>query len=189
LRSAFIDRDKSSKAAGGRSVSFENSENILGGHIGEWPVGVYHKAHYHGPGAILLGLKSRGYVLMWRNELGITPFQNGHGEQVIRFNWKEGSVYSPGDGWLHQHFNTGAEPARHIAYHIMVRSKYKVGFHHYRKDSDTNTVSMKKGGTMIDYEDEDPAIRREFEAALEAEGLTCQMPPMNKNSREAIEGR
>jgi quercetin dioxygenase-like cupin family protein len=179
LRTAFIELSKSTKAAGGRSIGFENSENILGGHLGEWPVGVYHKAHYHGPGAILLGLKSKGYVLMWRKELGITPFKDRRGDQVIRFEWKEGSIYSPGDGWFHQHFNTGSEPARHIAFHIMVSSKYRVGFHHYSRDSDMNVVSMKDGGNMIEFEDEDPAIRRDFEAALKAEGMPCQMPAIN----------
>ena len=37
-------------------------------------------------------------------------------------------------------------------------------------------VSLKKGGTMIEYEDEDPAIRRDFERALEEAGIPCRMP-------------
>jgi hypothetical protein len=38
---------------------------------------------------------------------------------------------------------------------------------------------MKQGGNMIDFEDEDPAIRQDFEAALRAEGVSCGMPPVN----------
>jgi len=31
-------------------------------------------------------------------------------------------------------------------------------------------------GALLEYEDEDPAVRRDFEAALRAEGIACQMP-------------
>lgn len=166
-----------SKAEGGISFGFEMSENVLTGHIGEWPVGVYHKAHYHGPGAVLLGLRSRGYVLLWPKDLGIHPYQNGHGDQVIKLNWREGSVYSPGDGWFHQHFNTGPEPARHIALRTG-GAKYRVGVHRY-----VGVVeSIKEGGTMIKYEDEDPQIRRDFEAALREAGVSSQMPPLGRSA-------
>lgn len=166
-----------SKAEGGISFGFEMSENVLTGHVGDWPVGVYHKAHYHGPGAVLLGLRSSGYVLLWPKELGIHPYRNGHGDQVIKLDWREGSVYSPGDGWFHQHFNTGREPARHIALRTG-GAKYRVGVHRY-----VGVVeSIKEGGTMIKYEDEDPQIRRDFEAALREAGVTSQMPPAGKSA-------
>lgn len=166
-----------SKAEGGISFGFEMSENVLTGHVGDWPVGVYHKAHYHGPGAVLLGLRSSGYVLLWPKELGIHPYRNGHGDQVIKLDWREGSVYSPGDGWFHQHFNTGREPARHIALRTG-GAKYRVGVHRY-----VGVVeSIKEGGTMIKYEDEDPQIRRDFEAALREAGVSSQMPPVGKSA-------
>ncbi len=37
-------------------------------------------------------------------------------------------------------------------------------------------VSDREGGTLIDYEDEDPQIRRDFEQTLQARGTTCTMP-------------
>ena len=37
-------------------------------------------------------------------------------------------------------------------------------------------VSVKNGGTLIEYEDEDPAIRRRFENALAGTGVHCEMP-------------
>lgn len=160
------------KSEGGQSVVFEMSENILAGHISEWPVGVYHKAHYHRAGAILLGLKSEGYVLLWPKNLGPNPFKDGHGDKVIKLNWREGAVYCPPDGWFHQHFNTGAEPARHIAFRP-AGTKYKLGFHYNEGDL---VESIKTGGTMIEYEDEDPAIRRDFEEALRETGIPCRMP-------------
>ena len=185
LRNAFFDvpptvAEGSVKVAGGNNTIFEMSENVLSGHISEWPIGMYHKAHYHGPGAILLGLKSKGYVLLWQKELGTTPYQAGQGDRVIKIPWKEGSVYSPGDGWFHQHFNTGSEPARHIAFRTG-GSKYKLGLRPVERASQEEMgviISIKKGGTMVEYEDEDPQIRNDFEAALRQSGVQCRMPPV-----------
>ncbi len=174
LKSAFVDPRERPKGKDVRIMGFEISENILTGHISEWPVGMYHKAHYHGPGAILLGLRSKGYVLMWPKELGTTPFKDGHGDRVLRINWGDGAVYSPGDGWFHQHFNTGAEPARHIAFRTG-GAKYRMGLRGVGNTRATVT-SIREGGAMIDYEDEDPQIRRDFEAALTEAGVECQMP-------------
>ena len=163
------------KVEGGMNFGFEMSENVLTGHIGDWPMGIYHTAHYHAPGAVLLGLKSRGYALLWHKDLGIHPYESGHGDKVVKLNWREGSVYSPGDGWFHQHFNIGPEPARHIAFRTG-GTKYRVGLHSY-----VGVVeSIKEGGTMIEYEDEDPQIRRDFEAALREAGVACQMSPVKR---------
>jgi len=176
LRASFMggedkSTDRPTKVAGGHFIGFEMSENVVTGHLSEWPVGIYHKAHYHGPGAVLLGLKSQGYVLLWPKELGTTPYQNGHSDKVIKLRWGDGAVYSPGEGWFHQHFNTGKGPARHIAFRTG-GAKYRVGFH---RDVGT-TENIKKGGTMIEYEDEDIQIRREFEVELAAVGVPCSMP-------------
>ncbi|MDZ4246371.1 MAG: cupin domain-containing protein, partial [Dehalococcoidia bacterium] len=81
-------------------------------HLSTWPLGIYHKAHYHGPGAILLGLHSEGYVLLWPRRCGIHPYQDGYEDKVIKLNWGPNSVYCPPLEWFHQHFNTGKEPAR-----------------------------------------------------------------------------
>jgi len=178
LRSAFVDARENPKGAQGVGImGFEMSENILTGHVSEWPVGMYHKAHFHGPGAVLLGLHSSGYVLLWPRELGTTPFKDGHGDKVIKVNWKEGSVYSPGDCWFHQHFNTGPGPARHIAFRTG-GAKYNLGF---RKKWES-IVPIKKGGTLIQYEDEDPQIRLDFEASLRQAGVASQMPPLGKSA-------
>ena len=161
------------KGAGVRIMNFEMSENILTGHISEWPVGMYHKAHYHGPGAILLGLRSNGYVLLWPKELGTTPYKDGCGDQVVKVSWGEGAVYSPGDGWFHEHFNTGRQPARHIAFRTG-GTKYKFTFSG-RGNEDATVVDIKKGGALIQHEDEDPEIHAQFEAALAHEGVNCAM--------------
>ena len=162
------------KGAKVKIMNFEMAENVLTGHLSEWPVGMYHKAHYHGPGAILLGLRSKGYVLLWPKELGTTPYKDGHGDQVIRVNWGDGAVYSPGNGWFHQHFNTGKEPARHIAFRTG-GVKYKVGLGEAGNNEDATVTDIKKGGALIAHEDEDPQIHAQFETAMAREGMRCAM--------------
>ena len=89
---------------------FEIAGNSLVGHLSQWPAGLYHKAHYHGPGSVLFGLQSNGYVLLWSKDLGTRPYESGNGDGVVEMSWKDGSVYCPPGGWFHQHFNIGSEP-------------------------------------------------------------------------------
>jgi len=37
-------------------------------------------------------------------------------------------------------------------------------------------TSARQGGTLIEYEDEDPQIRRDYGAALKKEGVAMEMP-------------
>ncbi|HTN70640.1 MAG TPA: hypothetical protein VMO00_06080 [Methylomirabilota bacterium] len=41
---------------------------------------------------------------------------------------------------------------------------------------DGTTTSIKKGGTMIEDEDEDPRIRQRFESELKKAGMRSDMP-------------
>lgn len=165
IRSAGLDR-REVKGSGVQITQFELSGNGLIGHLSEWPAERYHKAHYHGPGAILLGLQSSGYVLLWSKELGIRPFESGRGDEVVEVKWKEGSLYCPPGGWFHQHFNTGAGPARHLAVRYGSRL-HTLGFMlAAKRQEDGVYISVREGGTLIDYEEEDPEIGRQYEAAL-----------------------
>lgn len=176
VRVAALD-SRDVKGAGVQLTQFELAGNELIGHISQWPAGRYHKAHYHGPGAVLLGLQSSGYVLLWDKELGTRPYDNGWGSHVVEIKWKEGSIYCPPGGWFHQHFNTGAESARHLALRYGSRT-HPVGFKiAAQRREDGVYIDVKKGGTLIGYEDEDPEIRRRYEAELRRRGIPCQMPP------------
>lgn len=167
------------KGAGVQITQFEVAGNELIGHLSQWPAGRYHKAHYHGPGAILLGLQSSGYVLLWDKELGIRPYEDGNGGAVVEVKWKEGGVYCPPGGWFHQHFNTGHEPARHLAIRYGSRI-YPVGFKIAPQNREDGVyIDVKKGGTLIGYEDEDPQIRRRYEEALRETGVVSQMPKLS----------
>jgi oxalate decarboxylase/phosphoglucose isomerase-like protein (cupin superfamily) len=173
VRGASIDAMEQ-KGAGVRLTVYEIAGNVLVGHLAEWPVGRYHKAHYHGGGAILLIVRSIGYTLMWPPEAGPRPYESGNAAKVAKIDWREGSVFSPPTGWFHQHFNTGPEPARQLAIRYGSH-KYGVGFHDVQSREGT-VVSIKQGGTMIEYEDEDPEIRRQFKKALAANGVEFKMP-------------
>jgi quercetin dioxygenase-like cupin family protein len=168
------------KAHGNRSAMFEIAGNALIGHISEWPVGCYHKAHYHGAGALLMGLRSEGYVLLWPRYAGWRPYEEGHGDEVVEVRWAPGTIYAPPADWFHQHFNTGREPARQLA----VRHGSRLagpGFNPLTpRSADSNWnpqhVSVRVDGHLLDYEDEDPEIRRRYRVEIERNGVTFDMP-------------
>lgn len=175
-RGALVDPSEA-KGYGVKITSFDMGGSTLVGHIAEWPVGRYHKAHFHQGGAILLILRSEGYTLMWPPEAGMRPYQSGYGDQVVKVNWREGSVFSPPSGWFHQHFNTGNEKARQLAFRYSGQSgKYLLGCWRAINKEGVRT-SVREGGTMIEYEDEDPRIRLDFESAIREVGVAMKMPP------------
>ena len=177
-RGALVDPSEA-KGFGVKITSFDMGGSTLVGHIAEWPVGRYHKAHFHQGGAILLILRSEGYTLMWPQEAGVRPYRNGNGDKVVRVNWREGSVLSPPSGWFHQHFNTGKVQARQLAFHYTGQSgKYLLGCWRAILKEGVYT-SVRKGGTLIEYEDEDPQIRIDFEAAIRKVGVPMEMPQFN----------
>lgn len=162
------------KVAGGQLTLYRMGTKFPNGHISEWPAGRYHKAHHHGPGAILLGLDGEGYVLAWDSRLGPHPYQDGYGDQVHKVGWRKNSIYTPPNAYFHQHFNSGAGPARHVAIYGSPPTPLT-----HPPDNElgwTGFQSFREGGTLIEYEDEDPQVRREFEQALAAKGIAVAMP-------------
>ena len=104
------------------------------------------------------------------------PYETGHSEDVIEVKWKAGSVYCPPGGWFHQHFNTGAQPARHLALRYGSRI-HPIGFKIADKRSEDGVyVDVKKGGTLLEYADEDPYIRKHYEDEMRKNGIPSQMP-------------
>jgi mannose-6-phosphate isomerase-like protein (cupin superfamily) len=181
VRKALIDPAER-KGAGVRITALEMGGSALVGHIAEWPVGRYHKAHHHQGGAILLILKSKGYTLMWPQEAGVQPYASGNANRVVKVDWKVGSVVSPPTGWFHQHFNTGPEPARQLAFRYTGNSgKYRLGVAKALNKAAGAGIrtSVREGGTLIEYEDEDPQIRRDYDAIIREQGIILQMPSVS----------
>ena len=94
-------------------------------------------------------------------------------KELQRFDWKHGCVFAPADRLFHQHFNTSAEPARDLA--------VAFGGLRYPTLADKRAtfmgmdVSVKEGGRQIEYEDEDPRIRRIYEDELRKRGIRSRM--------------
>ncbi|MPZ12846.1 MAG: hypothetical protein GEU73_00190 [Chloroflexi bacterium] len=160
------------KAYGGRGEGFIMSGNTGGVH--EWPVGRYHQAHYHHPGALLHPLHSEGFVMLWPYQLGMRPFESGHGDEVVIEPWKAGGLYSPPGNWFHAHFNTGPVPARHLAFYG------GTGFGDVipQRADDFSAIheSVREGGRQIDYSEEDPVVRRLYKTMLDQKGIPVDMP-------------
>ena len=165
------------KVSGGQVTGYRMVNGFPHGHMSEWPVGRYHKADYHGPGALLVGLVGEGYVLVWARDCGIHPYRDGHGDKVLKVPWGPRSMYGPPDGWYHQHINTGSGPARHLAVYGPPSSSI-AGYVNSIGYDFTGNISMEEGGTLINYEDEDPQIRKDYEEAIGRKGIRCAMPPV-----------
>lgn len=152
------------RGGGGKSMMFQFAEGVITAHISQFDVGTYKKAHRHGPGAHVIILSGEGFTLMWKEN---NPIQ--------RYDWKAGSLVVPPEMWFHQHFNVGKEPAKYFAFHGRTSPKYLSGRHEWGFDK-----SVKEGGDQIEYEDEDPIIRKMFEEELAKRGIKNKMPPFNK---------
>jgi len=74
--------------------------------------------------------------------------------------------------WFHQHFNSGAQPARYLAFRW---NGWRYKFVRMGDSDNSSYTSVKEGGHQIEYEDEDPRIHRNFETALIQAGAMCQM--------------
>jgi oxalate decarboxylase/phosphoglucose isomerase-like protein (cupin superfamily) len=152
------------RGRGNATIFFEMAGSMMGSHVSRFPVGLYKKAHRHGPGAHVFVLTGKGYSLLWPE-----------GKEMTRVDWKRGSMVVPPEGWFHQHFNSGAEPARYLALKVVSR-RFKLQPGKIQSD-----VPLAYGGWQIEYEDEDPIIRKTFEAECARSGAEVKMPPLARS--------
>jgi len=158
------------RGAGGANVMFELADNSLAAHVSEFPVGTYKKAHRHGPGAHVVILGGEGYSLLWEGE-----------QPKTRVDWHAGSMFVPPDMWFHQHFNVGAAPARYLALR-WGSQKFRMGGVFKRASAPETAISTRIGGNQIEYEDEDPEVRRIFEHELAARNVDSRMAQFFKQN-------
>lgn len=142
-------RSSPGRGAGSSNMMFVLADGTLHAHVSEIPVGNYKKAHVHGDGYHIFQLSGTGYSLYWYP-----------GEEPQRVDWKYGTLHSPSEGMWHQHFNVSDDPARYIAV-AFGSFRYPFTQEKLRMLDRTYTV---KSDFQIDYEDEDPAIRQQFDA-------------------------
>lgn len=154
-----------------RTAEIQLADNTLQCHISEFPVGTYKRAHRHGPGSHVLVIGGRGYTLLWKDTPNFTDSKD-----QMRVDWGDGSIFVPPDHWFHQHFNAGGDPARYLASTWIGGKYFAEGMGGGGRTHRLGTVSIHHGGNMIDYTDEDPAIRALFEEELKKSGVQVQMP-------------
>jgi oxalate decarboxylase/phosphoglucose isomerase-like protein (cupin superfamily) len=153
--------DYKERGKGSTNMKFDLAKNTMGAHISEFPVGTYKKGHRHGPGAHVIILSGQGYSTLWPE-----------GEEMRRVDWRPGSVVVPPDQWFHQHFNSGAKPARYLA---LRWNNWRFRFMRMQDGEGSTYTSVKQGGGQIEFEDEDPSVHRDFEAAMTKVGAKCAM--------------
>jgi len=153
--------DYSERGSGSTNMKFDIAGQTMTAHISEFPVGTYKKAHRHGPGAHVIILSGKGYTLLWSET-----------DEPTRVEWKPGSVVVPPNQWFHQHFNSGAEPARYLA---LRWGSWRFRFMRHLHQEGSTYTSVKAGGAQIEFEDENPKIHNDFEAAVAQAGALCQM--------------
>ena len=143
------------RGAGGVNAMFEMAGNMMKGHVSEFPVGTYKKAHRHGPGAHLFILSGdAGYSLTWTKE---------DMSDVSKADWKIGSlVIVPSSGCYHQHFNSGSRRARYLAIGYGAGGEAP-GLFAPSAGPNGADVSIKEGGWQVEYDDENPMVLDIFE--------------------------
>ena len=168
------------RAPGYRRITpmWHGFENEHTGFVAEYPIGRYSMAHYHESGAVIVCLDGEGYTYNWPRELGFTPWKDGNADQVRVVDYGPGGLVAaaPGGGqWFHQHFGVGRKPLRISNFW---------GGPNARPDEFINKATgvsalatTREGGQTIDYRDEDPFVREQFEAKLASAGVKSTMPP------------
>lgn len=144
------------RGGGGQTVHFPFRDTSMYAHISEFQPGQYKKAHRHHPGANVLILGGEGYSLLWKE---------GE-EDRRRVDWGPYTLFTPPMMWFHQHFNTGEVPARYLAMHAP-----QLGI----RGGDNAAIEALNPTNQIEYNEEDPAIREEFQQELEEKGLEFRM--------------
>jgi oxalate decarboxylase/phosphoglucose isomerase-like protein (cupin superfamily) len=146
------------RGAGGGHIRFAMAKGSMNSHISQFPTATYKKGHRHGPGAHVIILSGEGYSLMWPE-----------GEEPRRYEWQAGSMIVPPNMWFHQHFNTGTEPARYLAF------KHEVVSVRNAQGVPKAWISQRVGGDQIDYADEASFVRDTFREALARHGMEPRM--------------
>jgi quercetin dioxygenase-like cupin family protein len=156
-----------------RSPGYRRVEPAMAGNrfytfIGEHETGRYSKIHKHASTAVLVCVKGKGYTYTWPETLGRTPWQDGHGDKVLRQDYEPGGLISaaPMSGdWYHQHFGISKSGFRLNAW--------------FGPNNHPALKAGRPGERMLDLWglDEDKGGNSIPEAAMRREGAASRMEP------------
>ena len=177
------------RAPGYRRIEPRLAGNLFYQFVGQYEVGRYSKAHAHTSAAVLICLRGKGFTYTWPSALGTHPFKDGKQEKVVRVDYEPIGMVSaaPMSGdWFHQHFGVGKDPLRMMAWLGPNNARGEKAGRPGATEIFSGSVDIRDGGSAIPYDEEDPHIRREYEAALTAVGATSQMEDWRY--RKPVEG-
>lgn len=149
------------RGKGSTNIQFVLADGTLHAHMSEIPAGLYKKAHYHEEGVHIFQLGGGGYSLYWNQ-----------GEEPFRVDWKHGLLHSPPSGMWHQHFNITEQPARYMA---IAFGSIRYPFTNEHTELLHRDYRV-KSGIQIEYEDEEPWIRKMFDEEVEKYRLANALP-------------
>jgi hypothetical protein len=148
------------RGVGSSNIKFVLADGTMHAHMSELAVGTYKKAHRHGPDFHIFPVTGHGYSLFWRQG----------DPELKRIDWRHGWVYAPPDQVFHQHFNTAPKPSRYLAV-AFGSIRYPFSADKRALFGDAVDRDLNQGGRQIEYEDEEPAVREVFRAALLENGV------------------
>ncbi|MBM3608043.1 MAG: cupin domain-containing protein [Alphaproteobacteria bacterium] len=166
-----------------RSPGYRRMEPHMAGNrfylwVGQHETGRYSKAHKHASAAVLICLKGKGYTYTWPEALGMRPWEAGNASGVKRQDYEFGGMVSaaPMSGdWFHQHFGVSKDPLRLTAWFGPNNSRSRKPGVPGEALTDRGAIDIRRGGDAIPYDEEDPYLRKEFEATLAAQGSQSRM--------------
>jgi len=79
--------------------------------------------------------------------------------------------------WFHQHFGVASDPLRLTAWFGPNNARARKPGRPGEQLMDYGAIDLSKGGSAVPYHREDPAVRKEYEATLEREGVVSRMNP------------
>lgn len=153
------------RGVGSSNMQFILADGSMGAHVSEMPVGTYKKGHRHAPGLHIFFVHGSGYTLLWYD--GEKDFK--------RVDWRHGMVFAPPDEMFHQHFDTSEMPARYLALGFGSKRYPIVEARRRGSEGRRSDVSIKEGGSQVEYADQDPRIHALWLAELKKSGVKSQM--------------
>ncbi|MFC1815685.1 cupin [Thermodesulfobacteriota bacterium] len=166
------------RSPGYRRLEPNMTGNIFYLWIGQHEPGRYSKAHAHGSAAVLICIKGKGYTYTWPSTLGTRPWEKGFADEVKRQDYEAVGMVTAapmGGDWFHQHFGISKDPLRLTAWFGPNNHSNRKPGRPGEKAMDRGAIEIKDGGSAIAYHDEDPYLRKEFEATLKSEGVESRM--------------
>jgi uncharacterized RmlC-like cupin family protein len=153
------------RGKGSKNLMFILAGGTMHAHLSEIQAGSYKKAHRHGPDFHVMCVAGEGYTLLWYE-----------GDADLRqVRWQHGTVFAPPDRMFHQHFNTGAHPARYLA---TACGSLRYPFTESKRRAlmgagdgqGAVATSVRLGGDQIEFEDQSPRIHELYLEELSRRG-------------------